>query len=281
MAGYQFLSAPPFAYREKLWSPWLCEKIPAPPTGLNLFRKKLLFFLEKKLVPPFWPSKKHLCHHLRETAKRIHLGGMPPITPLWFIGRLSQGFGHVLRHPTGLNPDIYPKKNSVPPSSHWKEWYPPLTTQKNVGPLHRKTSPPLVKMIAHLTCLIKSDSVKRCTFWSIGVHVWFNWKVLIREQLWIIPTWEIPKLGTALPPIVWVIVLTISDSILRSLCDSMTTTSKLHRVLLLGRWGWLPDKYCMLNMSVYVCNKIYINWCQHGKKRLHSAIYQFRCRNSI
>ncbi len=30
----------------------------------------------------------HLCQHLRESAKRMHLGGMPPITPLCFIGRL-------------------------------------------------------------------------------------------------------------------------------------------------------------------------------------------------
>ena len=38
-------------------------------------------------------SRLHLCQHLRESAKRIHLGGMPPSMPPWFIGRYGGIFG--------------------------------------------------------------------------------------------------------------------------------------------------------------------------------------------
>ena len=39
----------------------------------------------------------HLCQLLRESAKRVHLGGMPPNMPLWFIVRFSQGLGPIER----------------------------------------------------------------------------------------------------------------------------------------------------------------------------------------
>ena len=39
-----------------------------------------------------------------------------------------------------------------------------------------------------------------------------------------------------------------------------TASTKLHKVLLSGRWGWSPEKCCMLDVSVCVLQKLTSTW---------------------